>query len=36
MTIDEHAASGLLKDLLLDKLHAPPPLDAVVELTSSC
>jgi hypothetical protein len=30
MTIDEHAASGLLKDLLLDELYAPPPLDAVV------
>jgi hypothetical protein len=30
MTIDEHAVSGLLKDLLLDKLYAPPPLDAVV------
>jgi hypothetical protein len=31
MTIDEHAASGLLKDLLLDTLYAPPPfLDAVV------
>jgi hypothetical protein len=30
MTIDEHAASGLLKDLLLDKLYAPQPLDAVV------
>jgi hypothetical protein len=30
MTIDEHAASGLLKNLLLDKLYAPPTLDAVV------
>jgi hypothetical protein len=37
MTIDEHAASGiLLKDLLLNKLYAPPPLDDVVYLTSSC
>ena len=30
MTIDEHAASGLLKDLLLAELYAPPPLDAAV------